>query len=249
MSDLARPWPRYAERRTGLLAALAFMLLLVVVSFFDAPISLWAQSLPKPIRSVFAEITQYGESDWILYPTLIAWVICAGLARVMPKLTPRVALKQVAAVFGFIFLGVGLPGLASNLTKRIVGRGRPELYDQVGTLNFHSMINDFTYQSFPSGHATTSFALAFVVGFMSPRLLPLMIVFASAIAFSRLTQGAHYPTDVLGGVVLGILGAYAVRLYFATKGWVFEFAPDGTIRQRSQAAIRRLIKGGHRVRQ
>ncbi len=248
MSDLSHPWPRLLNRRTAWMVAAAFIVLLVAVSFFDASTSRWAQALPDPVRRVFAYITGYGVSDWILYPSLIAWLICAGLARIMPKLTPRVALKQMAALFGFILLGVGLPGLLSNLMKRAIGRGRPRLLDEVGSLDFRNVFNDFTYQSFPSGHTTTAFAFALVIGFVSPRLLPWMLAFATAIGLSRVVEGAHYPTDVLGGVVVGTLGAYAVRYFFARRGWVFEVTPAGEIRQRALWAVRRLIKGGGKVR-
>ena len=53
---------------------------------------------------------------------------------------------------------------------------------------------------------------------------------------------AHYPTDVIGGVVVGTLGAYAVRAFFATRGWLFVSRPEGLIRVRPFAATRRLVR-------
>ena len=65
--------------------------------------------------------------------------------------------------------------------------------------------------SFPSGHAATSFAAATILTFAFPRLGPVLFVLAAAVAFSRVYVGVHYPLDVLGGAVLGVLVALAVR--------------------------------------
>jgi len=243
MIDLSKPWPLGLSRATWWRFALASVALLAAVVWFDPWLSATARAWPRPVNDVFAAVTDYGLSDWILIPSLFLMLLCAGLALLMRKRwAPRLALIEMTQLYAFIFIGVGLPGLLSNLIKRAIGRGRPELFDQVGSLNFQNVFNDWTYQSFPSGHTTTAFAFAFVVGFLSRRwFLPLLLV-AAVIGVSRVAVGAHYPTDVLGGIIVGTLGAYAVRSFFAARGWLFSIAPDGTIALRSFAATRRLVR-------
>jgi hypothetical protein len=49
--------------------------------------------------------------------------------------------------------------------------------------------------------------------------------------------------------VLGTLGAYAVRYFFATRRWGFEFTPDGRVAQRSLVAVKRLASRRQAARQ
>lgn len=72
--------------------------------------------------------------------------------------------------------------------------------------------------SFPSGHATTSFGLAWVVARSYPYLSVQLAVYlvAATIAFSRVYVREHYPLDVVGGAVLG--SVVAVLLYPALLG-------------------------------
>jgi undecaprenyl-diphosphatase len=64
--------------------------------------------------------------------------------------------------------------------------------------------------AFPSGHASAAFACATVLAWASPRLRVPAFVLAAAIAWSRVYVGVHWPLDVLGGAVLGVLVATAL---------------------------------------
>ncbi|WP_421760179.1 phosphatase PAP2 family protein [Devosia sp.] len=243
MLDLTKPWPFGLNRRTAFPALAAVILLLFALWWVDAPLSRLAQALPAPVIRFFEWLTDFGESGWILYPSLTFWLVCTLLARVGNKWTARLALKQMAATFGFILLGVGLPGLVSNLLKSLIGRARPQLMDTVGTFAFQPIINSAKYESFPSGHSTTAMAFCLVVSFLSPRTFPVMLVFSVGIVLSRVIVGAHYPTDALSGAILGTLGAYWIRNLFAKRRWAFKRAADGHIRPRPLSAVTRLVRG------
>jgi undecaprenyl-diphosphatase len=71
--------------------------------------------------------------------------------------------------------------------------------------------------AFPSGHASTSFAAATVLSFARPRWAPAFYLLALAIGFSRVYVGVHYPLDIVGGAVLGIGVATALRWLVTTR--------------------------------
>jgi len=97
--------------------------------------------------------------------------------------------------------------------------------------NFSSAIpmeQVFGRSSFPSGHTTTSFAIAVVVLLMlgGSRLAWagwLALVWAGAVGFSRIYVGVHFPSDVIGGAALGASCAAAVYLVARSRfPWIWE---------------------------
>ena len=56
-----------------------------------------------------------------------------------------------------------------------------------------------------------------------------MIVYALLIALSRLVLLAHHPSDVVAGALIGVIGAMAVRYWFAARRLGFAIRRDGEI--------------------
>jgi membrane-associated phospholipid phosphatase len=67
-----------------------------------------------------------------------------------------------------------------------------------------------TDYSFPSGHTSTAFATATSISLAYPKwyVIAPSFAFASATAYSRMYRGAHYPSDVLAGIIVGSGSAY-----------------------------------------
>ncbi|WP_439600349.1 phosphatase PAP2 family protein [Devosia sp.] len=241
MIDLGKSWPLGLSRRNALWFALGFVVLIAALYWLDRPISAWGQALPDGVRAVFFRITQWGKSDWILIPSFIAWLV-AWLLSLLTRDTLRLALRELAALAGFIFVGVGLTGLVATLLKRGIGRGRPETWSLEAPLSFQPLNwSAYNYQSFPSGHATTAFSLAAVIAFIWPKAFWPAMLLATLVAVSRVIVGEHYPTDITAGAILGTLGVYAIRQLFAARGWLFVAHAEGRTERKPFAALRALF--------
>lgn len=83
------------------------------------------------------------------------------------------------------------------------------------TLPVHQLIADNEY-SFPSGHAAFFFALATAVYFYNKKWGLAFFAAAILMTLARVVAGVHYPSDILGGAIIGILSAWVV-FYFAKK--------------------------------
>jgi len=67
----------------------------------------------------------------------------------------------------------------------------------------HPLVTDTSY-SFPSGHTIFLFALATGAFFVNKRLSHVLYASAFLVGFARVIAGVHYPSDILGGIILGI---------------------------------------------
>lgn len=241
MFDLEKPWPLGLDRRSWPFFLVAVIVVIAALASLDVVASRGAIGWPDAWRAPFYFITDYGLSDWILIPSLVLMVLLR-LAMFPMHGVWKKATGELALISAFIFVGVGAPGLITNLIKRLVGRGRPSEFDAAGAFSFQNLFNDWTFQSFPSGHSATAVATAFVVGFMVPRLFPILLVVGLVVAASRVPVGMHYPTDVFAGIVVGMLGAYLVRNFFARRGWLFTQAPDGRMAMKPLDGLRQLFQ-------
>jgi len=100
-------------------------------------------------------------------------------------------------------LAHGLAGLLTNVSKHLIGRPRPRLVHSGGWLSMPSM--EAGLDSFPSGHTTASFAVATVLARRFPAGGVVFFAIAGFVGLSRVLRGAHFPTDVAGGIVFGVL--------------------------------------------
>lgn len=130
--------------------------------------------------------------------------------------------KKLALVFGL--MGV-FQAILSYFTKRILfpGTPRPKTYfeDLDVTLQFIENVKVHGYNSFPSGHTMTAFAIAaFFVGFYKNRNLSILFLLLACIAgYSRIYLLQHFLIDIIVGSIIGVLMGFAsFRVYFYSFG-------------------------------
>jgi undecaprenyl-diphosphatase len=218
---------RMARHSLWLVGGLSALIIVLMFVFDATEIGL----MPKrgspdlwPVR-VF---TDFGKDEYVLY-TLAAIFVIAALAYPLLRSHARPALARFAIRVEFFLLAVALPVLVAELIKWTVGRGRPFVGGKADAFNFVPFTGTEAYFSFPSAHVVTAFALAFAVTAIWPRLWVAASAYAVLIAASRLLLLAHHPSDVVGGALIGIVGAMAVRYWFAARRVGFDIHADGKI--------------------
>ena len=155
---------------------------------------------------------------------LMIWVSACGVPLLVVAVASQWWQSRDRPHTRHILLAAGLSfllGLALNqLLLLFVHRMRP--YDGGVT---HLLIERSTDFSFPSDHATASFAIAaaFLLHGM-PRRGFVFLAAAMLIIFSRVYVGTHYASDVLGGALTGVIGAGLVRAVFHEGTRVDRFA-------------------------
>ncbi len=127
-------------------------------------------------------------------PVLISITAVVGASLVRNRCWADIALL-IAAIVGAVLL--------SPLTKHLVSRVRPTAFFRTSATGY----------SFPSGHTLNATCLALALGFILWRMpwhravkvawTPALAIYAACVGASRVVLGVHYPTDVLGGLLLG----------------------------------------------
>jgi undecaprenyl-diphosphatase len=197
------PVPRVGHNGVPLaLSCAAIVLVFIGLLEFDLPVVRYLRLF-----------TTHSAGEALTVPWM-AWVSDAG--DWVGEGSRLVAVSAVLLIAGWSFskptvtsaavetlLAHGIAALLSNGLKHLLGRPRPKFV--------HSGEWQFTpswasgWDSFPSGHTTASFAVAAVLARRFPSLGPFCYGVAIFVGLSRVIRGSHFPTDVFGGAVLGLL--------------------------------------------
>lgn len=127
------------------------------------------------------------------------------LAKKEEKIRNLIALEALAAAF------IGRAIIVS-LVRILVHRSRPFILAEVTQLLNHNPLEG----SFPSGHTTVMFAMAFTLVFSHPRWGIPYLLLSTISSFSRVIVGVHFPFDILAGVFIGGISAVLTK-------WLFKF--------------------------
>jgi membrane-associated phospholipid phosphatase len=115
---------------------------------------------------------------------------------------------ELADPAGRVLAALLAAGVANGVMKVSLGRARPRL--ELGPAEFRPFTLDNGWQSFPSGHVTTAFALATAISAEADRPWVTALTFSGAtlVAWSRSHEDRHWATDIVGGAAVGTFAAY-----------------------------------------
>ena len=146
------------------------------------------QTIHNPVLdTLMCAITRLGDAG-------IFWILLCMVLLILPK-TRRSGVILMAALLVDLVI-------CNGILKPLVHRIRP--FDVKTGIEL--LVKRPTDYSFPSGHTAASFASVTALYLAGEKRLWIpALVLAVLIAFSRLYLYVHYPTDVLGGVVIGVM--------------------------------------------
>lgn len=160
------------------------------------------QSLNSPVLDPFF---------WLITSLGLGWVqvLLVGTLFFRPRLRKTAWAALIALGFSSIIL---------HIIKATVHRLRPtNLQETIIHPPEMPMLS-----SFPSGHATSSFAIAVTIAMLWPgnrRFAGVLLIsMATLIGISRIYRGVHWPTDVIAGAALGFACGATVALNFGELG-------------------------------
>jgi membrane-associated phospholipid phosphatase len=194
-------WP---TRSMPLLAVAAGLILFLIMPSLDKNIldglAAWGDD---GLGRLFAKGAYWAGHGAVQIAICVLWLAAAKYYKSKAELYHGGA--ALAAVVG--------SGILVQILKHLIGRARPRMtlppWEHLGP-SFDSDLH-----SFPSGHTTTSFALAAVLAHRFPRQAWIFYSLAGLVGVGRVVGGSHYPSDVLAGAILGL----AVGWIMADMAW------------------------------
>ena len=157
------------------------------------------------LDTFMTSITKLGDAG-------IVWIILTVILLLIPKTRKSGVYMAVALIADLIICNV--------ILKPIVARIRPYSINQTVQL----LVTPLKDYSFPSGHTAASFASVSALYFAGrKRMAAGALIVSVLIAFSRMYLYVHYPTDVLGGLIIGLL-----------CGWIADMIIQKVMEKRSR---------------
>ena len=184
--------------------SLALLATLVSVFFFDRALAEWAED--HQLRGAFFEALTWGPD---IFQAIVAIALLACL-----KKTWREKIGHISAQ---LFTTLILAWIVRLFTKYAFGRTWPDTWKNNnpswldnGIEGFFPFQSGVAYDSFPSGHAVVTFALATILWRWIPAYRWLWALLSGLLIIGMLGQYYHYLGDLLAGAMLGTLCGHTV---------------------------------------
>lgn len=192
------------HRQKLILIALALM----ITSYFylDIPLAKHLEHVSSSVHQLSVFLTDLISPfiHYLIWPTLYFF-------------TRFVWHKSSAINNRILLLAISIPmtNLIVEFLKRAFGRSRPEMLFSQNISTFHFFADQNSNFSFPSGHAATIGALCGALSIMFPRHAFTFLWISCLLAFTRVILDVHYLSDIIAGLLIGVLTAQ--RIYIAMK--------------------------------
>ena len=219
------------------------LLLVAALIPFDPTLSERAQGLPETIVVFNQRITDFGTFGWMIYGSGLLVIVAYVVRRMSGNETLTGRARTARRLSLYFFLTIGTASALVHLLKFLIGRARPELFAELGAYSFTPFTGDVIYESFPSGHSTAVGAFFGAFAMLVPRLRLVFLLGALAIGVSRVIVGAHYPSDVAVGLLLGLWVALMMAFIFARQNWLFRLDDKGWPRLKTRVEQKAVDTG------
>lgn len=160
----------------------------------EGPVLLWIQeylrnNLCTPVMKFVTHLGDHG----------MVWIVLTVLFLLFARTRKTGVLLTFSLLLNTLFVNV--------ILKNVFARTRPYVVVE----GLEKLIEAQRDYSFPSGHTASSFAAAVIIYLMCPKRIGVpALVLAALISLSRLYVGVHFPTDVIGGALIGSAAALLV---------------------------------------
>jgi membrane-associated phospholipid phosphatase len=176
------------------------------IFFLDEPLTLFLHSFKGKIIIHYCEAIGRGFEIMTIHVYFILLLISVVLFR-----------KKHIFNFSFLLATDMLCQILTSVLKVFFGRSRPFSIIDEGIYTF---FGECKYcESFPSGHTSSAFCMAFSIGLLYPSLRPILLFYACAVAIARVATTIHYFSDIVFGAYLAFIVVYSVYgvFNFVTK--------------------------------
>lgn len=179
-------------------------LLMLAGFYFDGAVQGWvAEHQNATVRKFMRSVGRFG--DWPAHISL-------GLALLALAYWRRS--KKWMRIFAAMILACALAGAGTRLVKIAVGRARPSAQTEA---SWKGPSLSARYNAFPSGHTAASTAFFATLVLACWRIGTPFLVIPLLIAFSRIYTNAHYLSDVVCALLIGLLSAFAVAQWLLSE--------------------------------
>ena len=120
--------------------------------------------------------------------------------------------RQFYILSVFLLSAIISRGLMTEIIRFFYNRPRPFL-----ALNFAPLIKQELTGSFPSGHMTFYFVLALIIFLINRKWAWFFIASVILMGLARIAAGVHWPSDILGGILIAVFSYFLVKKILPCK--------------------------------